>query len=122
MGLRFLTDQCVSEAVVYMLRDTGNEVLRLRDYSHPDIADHQLIARAQGLNCILLTLDRYFTDIVTYPPAAYKGIIALQIKNRPELLSGIVARLRDHIHVRSDMADYAHKLFIIESYRIRIYE
>jgi hypothetical protein len=45
--------------------------LRLRDFLEPELPDPIVIARAQELGTILLSLNGDFADIVTYPPARY---------------------------------------------------
>jgi predicted nuclease of predicted toxin-antitoxin system len=72
--------------IVRSLQDAGHEVLRLKNYIPLDSSDPVAIAKAQELNCILISLDRDFADIVTYPPSKYNGIIALQVKNHPEIV------------------------------------
>ncbi len=49
-----------------------------------------VIAKAQALEAVLLSLNGDFAYIVRYPPSQYRGIIALQIKNHP-------ARRRYHL-------------------------
>lgn len=69
MGLRFFTDQCVPRLVVQALRDASHEVFVLREHIPPDSGDSAVIAKAQELDAILVSLDGDFADIVTYPPS-----------------------------------------------------
>ena len=48
--------------------------------------DENVIAKAQEIDAILLSMNGDFADIVTYPPKDYTGIVALQIRNDPEVL------------------------------------
>jgi predicted nuclease of predicted toxin-antitoxin system len=59
------------------LREAGHEVVRLREQLPLESPDADVIAKAQQLDAILLSLNGDFADIVTYPPADYQGIIAL---------------------------------------------
>ncbi|MBU0568063.1 DUF5615 family PIN-like protein [bacterium] len=77
MSLRLFADHCVSNFIIQTLRDARHEVSRLRDCIPPDSADPVVISKAQELDTILLSLNGDFANIVTYPPANYKGIIAL---------------------------------------------
>jgi len=95
MSLRFLADHCISNFIVQSLRDGGYEVFRLRDYIAKDSADSIVISKAQEVDSILISLNGDFADIVTYPPAKYKGIIALQVRNHPEVIPQLVARVKD---------------------------
>jgi hypothetical protein len=56
----------------------------LRD--HKNSPDESVIAKAQELNAILLSLNGDFADIVRYPPAQFDGIVALQIRDHPEII------------------------------------
>jgi predicted nuclease of predicted toxin-antitoxin system len=80
MALRFFADHCISNFIIKTLQDAGNEVFRLRDYISTDSADQIVISKAQELNSILISLNGDFADIVSYPPANFKGIISLQVK------------------------------------------
>lgn len=122
MSLRFFADQCISNYVIQTLRNAGHEVFRLKDYISPDLSDHVVISKAQELDSILISLNGDFTDIVTYPPKNYKGIISLQVKNHPEITPQLMERLKKYLSTHQDMNYYKGKLFIIEVHRIRIRE
>jgi predicted nuclease of predicted toxin-antitoxin system len=122
MGLRFFADQCVPNIVLEVLGDAGHEVLRLREHIRPDSPDAAVIATAQELDAVLVSLDTDFVDIVTYPPSRYKGIIAFQVRNHPEVLPQIVSRLKAYLSEHPEMGDYQGKLLLVEAHRIRIRE
>jgi hypothetical protein len=75
---------------------------------------------AQEIGAVLLSLNGDFADIVAYPPENFKGIIARQIRNHPEALSHLMARLTGYLNFRPEMAHYRGKLFIVEVGRIRV--
>lgn len=81
-----------------------------------------LVITTQELNAILISLNWDFADIVTYPPAAYKGIISLQLRNHPEIILQLMQRLTDYLSLHSNIEHYRGKLLIVEVYRIRIRE
>ena len=93
--LKFFADHCISNYVVNFLNEIGFEVFKLRDHILTDSPDSFVIEKAQELNSILITLNGDFTDIVTFPPSDYNGIIALQIRNHPEIIPYIIKRLFD---------------------------
>ena len=82
--------------------------------------DSVVIRKAGELDSILISLNGDFADIVMYPPARYKGIFALQIKNHPEIIPQLMQRLLHYLTVNADMDHYSGKLFLIEVHRIRI--
>lgn len=120
MPLRFFADHCVSRSVVEGLEADGHEVLRLRDHLPTDASDRRVIIHAQEQESILLSLNGDFADIVSYPPADYRGIIALQVRNRPEVTGQILGRLKEYLAEHPDAAHYAGKLLLVEAHRIRI--
>jgi predicted nuclease of predicted toxin-antitoxin system len=122
MSLRFLADHCIPELVIQALREAGYEVFRLKEHIPADSADPIVISKAQDLDSILVSLDGDFADIVTYPPGKYKGIIALQVGNHPELIPQLLARLKDYLSLHIDMDHYKGKLLLAEVHRIRVRE
>jgi predicted nuclease of predicted toxin-antitoxin system len=111
MALRFLADHCVSNSTVQTLREANHEVLRLKDVLPVESSDTVVIAKAQEIDAILLSLNGDFSHIVNYPPKNYKGIVALQMHNHSEYLK-----------VHTAMDDYRGKLLVVEVDRIRIRE
>ena len=122
MSLKLFIDQCAPNSIIQILQDTEHEVLLVRDYIPIDSPDSVVIAKVQELGAILVSLNGDFADIVTYPPADYQGIIALQIKNHPEIIPQLMQRLIDYLSVHSSMEYYQGKLLLVEVYRIRIRE
>ena len=91
MHLHFLADHCVPARVAESLKAAGHIVTRLRDALPPESPDENVIAKAQELEAILLTLNGDFADITAYPPANYRGIVSPRVGNRHEVLPQIVA-------------------------------
>jgi len=120
MALRFLADHCISNWLIQKLREQRHEVLRLRDVSPADSPDGLVIRKAQDLGAVLLSLNGDFADIVTYPPRKYKGIIAVQMRNHPEVLPQLWPRLNGYLELHPTMADYVGKLLVVGVDRIRI--
>jgi predicted nuclease of predicted toxin-antitoxin system len=120
MGFRFFADHCVSNAIMQTLRETGHEVVRLREQLPIESPDAVVIAKAQQLDAILLSLNGDFADIVAYPPADYQGIIALQVRNHPEIIPQLMQRLQDYLSSHANRAYYRGKLLVVEVHRIRV--
>lgn len=78
--MHFFADHCVPTSVTETLEAGRHEVIQLRDQLPTDAADPDVIAEAQRLDAVLLTLNGDFADLVRYPPAQYGGIVALQVK------------------------------------------
>ena len=122
MALRFLADHCISNSIVQTLRGANHEVVRLRDVLPVESSDAVVIAKAQEIDAILLSLNGDFADIVSYPPENYKGIVALQVRNHSEILPNLMARLTAYLNVQPAMEHYQGKLLVVEVDRIRIRE
>lgn len=122
MALRFLADHCVSNSVVRTLRDAGHEVLRLREVLPVESPDRVVVAKAQEIDAILLSMNGDFADIVTYPPKDYKGIVSLQMRNHAEVLERLLARLTEYLRDQPAIEHYRAKLLVVEVNRIRVRE
>jgi len=119
MSLKFFADHCVPKQIVDALQDEGHPVLKLRDFIPKDSPDRKVIAKAQELDCILLSFNGDFADILTYPPANFKGIICLQVKNHPEIIPSIIIKLKQYLSFYPEMSHYVGKLLLIEAKGIR---
>lgn len=120
MSLRFFADHCVPSSVVNSLRQSGHQIDLLKECLPTDAPDPHVIAYAQTLGAILLTLNGDFADIINYPPARYGGIIALQVKNQPSSIPATVIRLLTYMTDNPEREHYTGKLFLVEPHRIRI--
>jgi len=120
--LRFFADHCVSNSMIKALQDAGHEVLRLRDNLPVESEDNAVIAQAQTLDAILLSLNGDFADIVGYPPGRFKGIVSIQMRNQPRLTGALMNRLLSYLRAHPSMDHYRGKLILVEVDRIRIRE
>ncbi|MFB2896704.1 DUF5615 family PIN-like protein [Aerosakkonemataceae cyanobacterium BLCC-F50] len=122
MNLRFFADQCIPNSIIQILSDAGYEVLLLKDYIPIESPDSLVISKAQELDTILISINGDFADIVTYPPANYKGIISIQLRNHPEIIPQLMERLKVYLSANMNMEHYQGKLLLVEVYRIRVRE
>jgi predicted nuclease of predicted toxin-antitoxin system len=120
MALRLFADHCVSNLITESLAAAGHEVLRLKDHLPTESPDYAVIAKAQELDAILLSLNGDFGDIVSYPPSRFKGIVALQILNHPEITYLLLERLRRYFELHPLMEEYRGKLITVDASRIRV--
>lgn len=122
MNVRFFVDQCVPRSVSEALRGAGYQTEILREHLPADAVDAGVIAYAQTIDAILVTLNGDFADIINYPPSKFGGIVALQVKNHPETLPAIVMRLLTYLSEHTEREHFKGKLFLVETHRIRIKE
>lgn len=115
----FKTDENLPIEVAELLRQAGHDVQTVLDQSlggepDPRIAD---VCRAEGRALVTLELD--FSDIRTYPPADYPGLIVLRpatqtIPNLTRLVSQVIALLATE--------PLAGRLWIVDETQVRIRE
>jgi hypothetical protein len=110
----------VPTCIVTRLRSAGHDVLRLSDWIPTDAPDSSVIAEAQELDAILLSLNGDFANLVSYPPSGYGGIVAVQLRNRPSALPRLTDRLIEYLRANPDRGHYRGKLFVVEAHRMRI--
>lgn len=120
MPLRFFADHCIPNSIIQELQDAGYLVLRLKDRIPIESPDLRVLTTAQELDSILLSLNGDFTSILNYPPDRYKGIIAFQVRNHPEVIPYLMRRLLSFFALHPEMDFYKGKLILLEVHRIRI--
>lgn len=116
----FFADHCVPRSIGETLESNGHEVIRLTDRLQPEAKDADVITEAQESDAILLSLNGDFADLLRYPPEQYGGIVALQVRNRPEAISSIMDKLLDYLEQHPQQSHYTGKLFLVEAHRIRV--
>jgi predicted nuclease of predicted toxin-antitoxin system len=119
MSLRFLSDQCVPAEITDTLRRHRHQVTLLREVLPIRSLDPIVIAKAQELGAVLVSLNGDFADIVAYPPANYLGIVAIQLHNHPEIIPELMERLVAFLDGHPDQEFYHGKLFLVEVHRVR---
>src|SRR4051794_26841306 len=113
MSLSFFSDQCVPVEISSFLQQHGHNVILLREVLPIRALDPDVIAKAQDLNAILLSLNGDFADIVAYPPANHGGIVALQLHNHPEVIPILMEKFLAFLAANPEQNYYQGKLFII---------
>lgn len=120
MALRFFADHCVPMLAVHLLRSDGHAVLLLRDYLPKDASDQNVLDESLRQNAIALSVNGHFSDLTRFDPAAYGGIIAIQLHDHPEVLPALMRRLCSFLAEHPDPAYFHGRLILVEPHRIRI--
>lgn len=120
MSLLLLSDQCVPTEITDRLRRHGYAVTLLREVLPVQSSDLAVLAKAQALGAVLVSLNGDFSDIVTYPPASHGGIWAIQLHNHPETIPMLMDRLLAFLQINPARDFYRGKLILVEPHRIRI--
>ena len=80
--MQFKTDENLPVEVAEALRDAGFDALTIHDQKMVGDSDPQVASVCQNEKRALVTLDLDFSDIRTYPPDQYPGIIVLRPRNQ----------------------------------------
>ena len=118
--MKLLLDHCVPNRVAVLFADAGHEVVRLRECLPTDATDPAVIGKAAELDAVLVSLNGDFADITTYAPADHRGIVALQVRNRPETIAPIIERLIAYLSQHPERRDMDGMLLLVEAHRIRV--
>jgi len=115
--MRFKVDENLPIEVADRLRENAHDastVLQEGLGGQPDVRISQVCKDEQRS---LITLDTDFSDIRTYPPGEYPGIIVLRLKRHEK---GHVLSLVDRLVRLVSVEPLAGHLWIVEENRVRI--
>lgn len=117
--MRFLVDADLPRATAALLDSYGHEAVDVRDIGLRSAKDSEIATYARQQGLCLLTGDVDFSDIRTYPPQQYPGLVVLKIPRNAtaryilSLLEGFLQQ--DHI-----IAMVHGKLAVVEPGRVRL--
>lgn len=115
-GGPFLADECTFTQTVRQMEETGCDVTRVQDLGVSGASDAEVFKKAKGLGAVLVTTDRGFGDIRTYPPSSHHGIILLKVIPDPEQVRA-VHRTLDTL-LRSEER-FTGALFVVDAKKYR---
>jgi Domain of unknown function (DUF5615) len=75
--MRFKTDENLPLALCEILRSAGHDAASVREQSLVGRPDTDIAAVCMAEKRAIVTLDLDFSDIRTYPPGSYAGIVVL---------------------------------------------
>ena len=116
--MTILLDHCVPHRYLRLIRMWSFPVELMSTHIPADSPDTKVIALAQSLDAVLLTVDLDFANILNYPPGQYGGLIVMRYHVQDE--SALDATLKQALDdLYRDNLRYS--LVIIDSthYRIR---
>jgi predicted nuclease of predicted toxin-antitoxin system len=115
--MKFKIDENLPVEVVELLKDNGHDAMGVFEQSLSGAPDTRIAEICQKETRALMTLDTDFSDIRTYPPDKFYGLIVLRVKrhDKPHVLS-VVNRLIDML-LKEPLV---RRLWIVEEGRVRI--
>ncbi len=74
----YLADECVSMQTVDLVRASGMSVLTIKELGLRATVDEDIFRIAQEKHWVLITTDKGFGNIRTYPSSSHAGIIVIR--------------------------------------------
>lgn len=82
---RFLVDENLPPSTAEALRSAGYDALHVRDAGLGGQSDKQVFAYAQAADAVLVTADKDFTSILSFPLGSHSGIVVSRLPNKMPL-------------------------------------
>lgn len=114
--MRFKIDENLPVEVATTLRERGFEAETIRDESLTGADDETIATPIHAESSILVTLDLEFSNIRSYPPDEYAGIIVLRL---PRQDKSTVFRYIRRVLTALQTRDPDGELWIVQHDRIR---
>jgi len=115
--MRFKIDENLPLTTAQLLNENGHNALSVHDQKLKGISDADLIRIIQDEERVLITLDLDFSDIKTYPPEEFNGIIVLKLpRHDKESVISAIQRLLPLLK----QEPIKHRLWIADDKRLRI--
>ena len=115
--MQFKIDENLPIDVADLLRQNGHDALTIWDQNIVGSPDRMIAEICQREHRCLITLDKDFADIRTYPPENFAGIIILRVRqqDKPTILEWMkkLLVLIPHHPIKQH-------LWIVEKRRVRI--
>lgn len=115
----FFVDACMPKSSAKLLKGLGHDALDAREISLGGAKDPKIYEYAQKENRILVTRDKGFGDIRSYPPGSHAGIVVLRLPSS-FTASQISKVLKDFIEdVETEQLKKGLAIVEVGRYRIR---
>ena len=112
--MRLITDENIPRKIVKILKARDWDILTVS----PSTSDFAIGKIAQTERRIILTMDKDFSNPLTFPPFRFRGIIRIRI--HPPIVSSILKSL-DALFAKCTPEDLDGKLAILEKNGFRFF-
>ena len=115
--MNFKIDENMPVEVAELLKQAGYDAITVSEQNLIGTSDTNLAVVCQKEKRVIITLDTDFTDIRTYPPSNFPGIIVMRLnrQDKPHILEVFERVIRLFSQEPIDR-----HLWIIEEHRLRI--
>ena len=117
--MRIKVDENIGRRGVELLRDTGHDVMTVREQGLAGATDVTVFRACAAENCTLVTLDRDFGQVLRFPPEQSAGIVILDLGG-PASLRLLLDRLREFLALAATHPVRG-ALWIVEPERVRVH-
>lgn len=115
--MKFKVDENLPVEVADLLGLAGHDATTVLAQNLGGSPDQDLVSICQDEDRALITLDTDFTDIRTYPPKQYPGLVVLRLRRQGKV--SVMSTLERLIPLLSSET-LAQHLWIVEESRVRI--
>ena len=115
---RFKIDENLPIEVAEVLKAAGHDAMTIFDQSMVGNLDPKVASVCKAEGRVLVTLDLDFSDIRTYPPAEFPGIIVLRPRNQAK--PTVLALVNQLIALLETGEPLAGHLWIVQETGLRI--
>ena len=117
--MRIKLDENIHPDVAELLKGDGHDALTVWDQNLRGSADTAIASVVQREDRALITLDLDFSDIRTYPPSQFAGIIVLRVGSHSKKhIVGVIRRLLPMLRT----PELKGQLWIVDEQNVRIRE
>jgi predicted nuclease of predicted toxin-antitoxin system len=118
--MRFLLDANMPRSAEAIFRQFEHEVESAWEVELHAASDREIAERARQRQAVIVTRDLDFSDIRSYPPELYAGIVVLRLPNGSTAIE-IVRILERFLGDSELLAALPKRLAIVEHDRVRFY-
>jgi predicted nuclease of predicted toxin-antitoxin system len=116
--VKFKLDENLSPSLSALFSAAGHDAHSVVDQALGGQPDERVIDVCQREHRVLVTLDLDFSNILTYPPAQFAGVVVLRLANQAHITVEAAIRRMLELVSREPVVGM---LWIVEERRIRIH-
>jgi predicted nuclease of predicted toxin-antitoxin system len=115
--MKFKIDENLPIEIAQLLCEAGHDAIMVIEQNLSGVKDYTIANVCQNERRALVTLDTHFSNIRTYPPTEFSGLIVLRItrQDKPHVL-----QVMDRVLGLFDTEILEGQLWIVDESKIRI--
>ena len=99
----FLVDEDLPRSMAVVLRQAGQAAADVRDVGLRGHSDAQVFAHAQMRGAVLVTADKGFANVLSFPPGTHARLIVMRVPNElpPQQVNQVLLRRSRAWHAKT---------------------